>query len=66
MKKPVPKCQECTHCRKEPIVEGGSLHDLCHHPAVKGILPNFRWIKYTAKRNSSPKWCPLRGTKNKP
>ena len=39
---------------------------MCYHPDLKGLLPNFRRIKYTAMRNTSPKWCPLRGMNNKP
>lgn len=66
MKKPVPKCYGCAHRRQEPLVKGGTPRHMCYHPDLKGLLPNFRWIKYTAMRNSSPKWCPLRGMKDKP
>lgn len=63
MKKPVPKCHECGHCQKEPLVEGGTPRHMCYHPDLKGFLPNFRWIKTTAMRKTSPKWCPLREKK---
>ena len=60
MKQKVPKCNECKYRRREPLVKGGTLRDMCYHPAWKDDVFPFMWIKSTAKRKHSPKWCPLR------
>ena len=60
MAKKVPKCDECILCAKEKMTAHGMERDYCHHSAWRSMIMVAKWIKSTAKRKTSPKWCPLR------